>query len=210
MMKQEKIQAIKEQVEWLLNEVHQDQRDEQPQIRQVHESHQQSATNLINYLSLRSFDIRKLQRKLGYLGMSRLARAEAHVEASLKTTLLFLNHLLGENPIPPTNHTISIKKSEKKLTQNTKALFGPAPKNRRLRIMVTMPSDAVNNYELVEQMVQNGMNCARINCAHDAPEQWLKMVEHINTASEKLNKQVTITMDIAGPKIRTGEIQSGP
>lgn len=209
-MKQEKVQLIKEKIASLLNEVYKDQKEEQPLIQQVHPSHRKSAKNLINYLSLRSFDIRKLQKKLGYLGMSRLARAEAHVEASLKTTLFFLNHLLGEKAPIATDGLLSIKQSEKALAKNTEELFGAAPKNRRLRMMVTIPTEAVDNYQLVEQMVENGMNCARINCAHDAPEQWLKMVENIKKASEKLNKHVTITMDVAGPKIRTGEIQSGP
>lgn len=209
-MKQEKIQTIKEKIAWLLDQVHKDQAKERDIIEEVHESHRKSAANLINYLSLRSFDIRKLQRKLGYLGMSRLARAEAHVEASLKTTLFFLNHLLGEKEVFSTKYTISIKGSEKKLLRNTEDLFGAAPQNRRLRIMVTMPTEAEDNYQLVEQMIANGMNCARINCAHDTPAQWLKMIENIKKASRKLNKIVTITMDVAGPKIRTGELRSGP
>ena len=209
-MKLHKIQAIKEKVEWLLNEVHQDEKKEQSLILQVHESYRKSAANLVNYLTLRSFDMRKLQRKLGYLGMSRLARAEAHVEASLDTTLFFLNNLLGEKVELPVENTISIKQSQKKLKANTALLFGEAPKNRRLRIMVTMPSAAVDDYQLVEKMVEGGMDCARINCAHDGPDQWIKMIENIKKASAKFNKKVAITMDVGGPKIRTGEIKAGP
>lgn len=165
---------------------------------------------MISYLALRSFDMRDVQRKLGYLGMSRLARAEAHVEASLKMTLFFLDQLLGEDVSPPGKHTISIKSSEKLLKRHTAQLLGEAPGNRRLRIMVTIPSKAVKNYTLVEQMIASGMNCARINCAHDGPEDWLKMIEHIKKASAKLQRRVTITMDVGGPKIRTGEIEGGP
>src|SRR5690606_14693210 len=209
-MKLHKIAKIAEDVQQILEKVHRDEKAQQPLISQVNETYQKSATNLINYLSLRSVDLRKLQKKLGNLGMSRLARAEAHVEASLKTTLFYLNQLLGEKYPFPSGYTISIKASQKKLAQNTKSLFGTAPYHRRLRIMVTIPSNAVDDYDLVYQMIENGMDCARINCAHDSPEEWLKMVEHIRKASEALNKKVVITMDVGGPKIRTGELESGP
>lgn len=49
--------------------------------------------------------------------MSRLARAEVHVEASLKTTLFFLRNILGEVAAFPSKSNISIKEVEKTLTE---------------------------------------------------------------------------------------------
>lgn len=209
-MKKQKIEKIRDEARQILDSIHKDQKVRQSYIAGVEEIHKKSATNLINYLSLRSFDIRNLQRRLGYLGMSRLARAEAHVEASLLTTLRFLDFLLEKKVPESRKYTISIKKSEKTLQRNTDELLGKARGNRRLRIMVTIPNKAVEDYQLVEDMVANGMDCARINCAHDTPDDWLKMIEHIKKASKKLDMNVAITMDVGGPKIRTGEIVSGP
>ncbi|MCG8384245.1 MAG: pyruvate kinase, partial [Cytophagales bacterium] len=54
------------------------------------------------------------------------------------------------------------------------------------------------------------MNTARINCAHDGPEEWKKMIDHVSLAGKRLRKNCKISMDLAGPKIRTGAIEPGP
>jgi pyruvate kinase len=54
------------------------------------------------------------------------------------------------------------------------------------------------------------MNCARINCAHDHPDIWARMIENIHTANEKLHKKCKIAMDLAGPKLRSGQMIPGP
>lgn len=177
----------------------------------VHRLHQKSALNLIQYLTFRKKDHRKLQQRLGYLGMSRLARAEAHIMFSLKRNRLILHQLIHQKPKALKKaREVSIKKSEKYLVRNTLELLGHRSRGRRLRIMVTFPSEAADNYELVDQLVASGMNCARINCAHDDEEAWLKMINHVKRASEKYKRNVKVSMDLAGPKIRTGSILPGP
>lgn len=47
-MKPEKIKGIKEEVEWLLNEVYQDEKKHHHLIGQADESYRKSAINLIN------------------------------------------------------------------------------------------------------------------------------------------------------------------
>jgi pyruvate kinase len=54
------------------------------------------------------------------------------------------------------------------------------------------------------------MNCARINCAHDDAESWAKMIHNVQTANAQLKKNCKITMDLGGPKLRTGPMQAGP
>ena len=76
--------------------------------------------------------------------------------------------------------------------------------------MVTMPSEAAGDYTLVSDLLQQGMNCMRINCAHDGPAEWARMVAHLRRAEERLGKSCRILMDLAGPKVRTGELQPGP
>ncbi|MCB0855316.1 MAG: hypothetical protein KDD63_24000, partial [Bacteroidetes bacterium] len=62
----------------------------------------------------------------------------------------------------------------------------------------------------VAQMVEAGMNTVRINCAHDGPEIWAKMIKNVRKVSEKASRKCKVTMDLAGPKIRTGAMVLGP
>ena len=56
---------------------------------------------------------------------------------------------------------------------------------------------------LINKLIKNGMNVARINMAHKSTNKVVgDLVETIRNESKKLNKHVSIMMDIAGPKIR--------
>lgn len=79
-----------------------------------------------------------------------------------------------------------------------------------MRIMVTLPSEAADDYPLVLNLIRGGMDCARINCAHDTPLEWARMAGHIRNASRELGRTCSILMDLGGPKIRTGDLQDGP
>ena len=49
--------------------------------------------------------------------------------------------------------------------------------------MVTMPSEAADNTSTHRGAARAGMNCMRINCAHDEENRWLTMIQHL-AASE--------------------------
>jgi len=110
----------------------------------------------------------------------------------------------------PAEHAIEIGEGSELLEANTEALLGPPAPGRRVRIMVTMSSDAATKYELVRDLVRNGMDCMRINCAHDNPEAWLGMICNLRKAREEVGRHCRILMDMAGPKLRTGPIEAGP
>ncbi len=76
--------------------------------------------------------------------------------------------------------------------------------------MVTMPPEAAFDYSLVKEMVAAGMNCARINCAHDEASAWNAMAAHLHRAQRELGKPCRILMDLAGAKPRIGPIEPGP
>ncbi len=59
-------------------------------------------------------------------------------------------------------------------------------------------------------MIAKGMNCVRINCAHDSEKEWSLMIGHVRKAAKKLKKKCKITMDLGGPKVRTGLLKAGP
>lgn len=69
--------------------------------------------------------------------------------------------------------------------------------------MVTLPSEAAENYQMVFDLINNGMKIARINTAHDDINAWKSMVSNVKKASKMLRKNTKIYMDLAEPKIRS-------
>jgi pyruvate kinase len=178
----------------------------------LHEAHQRSARNLAHYLALRRHDIRELQAQLALLGLSSLGRTESHVLNAVQTVHRVLNAMLGrESTLPsPAEPAVEIGQGAELLEANADALLGPPPRGRKVRIMVTMGSDAATDYELVRDLVRNGMDCMRINCAHDNPDVWLGMIHNLERAREETGRPCRVLMDVAGPKLRTGRIEPGP
>jgi pyruvate kinase len=68
--------------------------------------------------------------------------------------------------------------------------------------MVTLPSEAASDAALVETFVAAGLDCARINCAHDDERAWAAMVGHVGRAAKKFGRDCKILMDLPGPKCR--------
>lgn len=178
-------------------------------LKAVHPRFRLSARNLLHYIALRHHDIRPLQTELAQLGLSSLGRIESRVLPSLYLVHSMLCRLAGcetQLPIPE----LGFVQGQQFLEANTAALLGVAPQKRTVEIMVTMPAEAATDETFVETLLTEGMNGARINCAHDDPETWGKMIEHIQQAKEKLGMECRILMDLAGPKLRTGPLKPGP
>jgi len=208
--KKPKVEQLIKMVREIIDYAKAEERSHQAEIEAVHPVYSSSAKNLLHYRALRQHDIRYLQKNLRNRGLSGLAKVERHVMARMHYTLAYLNALNGESLEVPGYFELSIKEGSKKLNRHSKALLGKRTPGRRVRIMVTLPSSAANDTQLVEGLVQQGMNMARINCAHDHEQVWLKMIEQIKEAAHKFKKRVKICMDLAGPKIRTGSIKPGP
>lgn len=170
-----------------------------------------SARNLAHYLVLRRSDWRPLQEKLARIGVSSLGRAESHVLANLDKVLGILHRLTGQ---PWQAHSkeepAGIHSSQKLLERHTLDLLGAPPAGRTVRIMVTLPAEAARDFGTVRQLVLSGMDIARINCAHDGPAEWAAMAGHVRRAAKSVGREVRILMDLAGPKLRTGPVASGP
>jgi pyruvate kinase len=178
----------------------------------LYEGHRRSAQNLTHYLALRRHDIRHIQTRLAELGLSSLGRTEGHVMNTLQSVVKVLAVLAGTevNYPPLQEHPVEIGEGRRFLEKNTDDLFGPCPPDRRVRIMVTMASEAASNYPLVRDLLLKGMDCMRINCAHDDEQAWSRMIQNLQTAREETGRHCRILMDLAGPKLRTGPIQRGP
>ncbi|AKD02247.1 pyruvate kinase [Pontibacter korlensis] len=180
-----------------------------PAIQAVHPKFRKSAKNLLHYLALRQHDIRDLQEQLAHLGLSSLGRSEGHVLASLQAVRRQLCHM-AECPISPKQLAVSFFENRELLASHTEELLGSKPEHRTTRIMVTLPSEAADQYELLPRLLKAGMNCARINCAHDDEKAWLKMIDNIHRAEKETGIPCKILMDLMGPKLRTGPLKEGP
>lgn len=155
----------------------------------------ESARNLAHFLAMRRIDLRGVQERLAGLGLSSLGRAEPQVLASLERVIGVLRTLNGRSgaSLPQTI-------PEPSLARRADALFGDASAARRTRIMVTLPSEAAHDEQLIETLVDAGMDVARINCAHDDAQAWAAMSRRVRRAARSAGRPVKVLMDLAGPK----------
>ncbi len=181
------------------------------EVDQVAPDYRPSARNLLHYLGLRQNELRDLQRDLVSLGLSSLGRTEAHTLAGLDSVLEALHRLAGlemtrpPGDIPPVDFTTG----PALLADHAARLLGPPPKGRDVRIMVTMPSEAADRYEIVRGLLAAGMDVMRINCAHDDAPDWMRMIAHLRRAEQEEGRSCRVLMDLAGPRLRTGTIAGG-
>jgi pyruvate kinase len=177
----------------------------------IEPSYRASARNLVHYLELRRSDLRPLQERLARLGVSSLGRAESHVLANLNKAIGILHRLAGLDWAGATqDEPAGINSSRSLLDRHTEALLGAAPAERRVRIMVTLPSEAAADYGLIKKLVAAGMDVARINCAHDNAAHWRAMAAQVRRAARAARRPVRILMDLGGPKLRTESLRPGP
>lgn len=178
----------------------------------LHESHVESAKNLLHYLALRRHDLREIQERLAAYGLSSLGRAESHVRANVEAIAGILRRLSSGNSHEPlqSNGSLSYRAGMRLLDSHTQKLLGPKPPHRTVRIMVTMPTEAARDYEFIHRLLLDGMNCMRINCAYDNVDIWAKMIGHARRATKETGRTCQVLMDLAGPKLRTGPMKPGP
>jgi pyruvate kinase len=178
------------------------------ELAAVAPSRRASARNLLHYLSVRRHDIRGLQQALSALGLSSLGVLEPHALGSLNAVIGVLEQLQGLAPSAAPEPPVDFASGPQRLRQHTQELLGAEPKGRFVRIMVSMPSEAATDAQLVHDLLDAGMDVMRINCAHDGPEAWAAMVENLRRAERALGRTCRVAMDLAGPKLRTGAVRA--
>jgi len=184
--------------------------DNHAHVEKLHPMQRESALNLLHYLALRRRDIRPLQTRLAQVGLSSLGRAEAHVLANVIAVCKILQCASGQHAVMPPMRYLSFEEGRDRLHANTQRLLGGHPADRSVRIMVTMPGNAAKNPELIPQMLKSGMDCMRINCAHDDTDTWMSMITTLRAAEKNLGQRCRVLMDLGGPKLRTGPIGGPP
>ena len=76
---------------------------------------------------------------------------------------------------------------------------------RKTKIVCTIgPASA--SAQVIEAMIRNGMDVARLNFSHGTHADHREKIMLIRSISRRLNRPVAILQDLAGPKIRVGPI----
>ena len=166
-----------------------------------------SARNLAAYLALRRRDLRELQLALMPLGLSSLGRCESRVLENLGASAAMLARAFGaEEPRFPTAR--GFFRGTRLLQRHAGEVFGPTSRKREVRVMATLPSAAADDYVLVRDLVSRGMDVARVNCSHDDADTWKAMAAHVRRASAETGRACRVSMDLGGPRARTGAIRA--
>ncbi len=164
--------------------------------------------NLADYLALRRHDLSGLQSRLASYGLSSLGRSEAKTLTAIDALIATLGRLSGDAELPYPSPELMLA-GEKALHAACDVIFGQAREGApHARVMATLPSEAATNAALIESLIAAGMDCARINCAHDEASDWARMITHIRAAEQKLGRSCRILMDIAGPKCRIASLRA--
>jgi pyruvate kinase len=79
---------------------------------------------------------------------------------------------------------------------------------RKAKIVCTL-GPACDSPEMIDKMIQAGMDVARLNFSHGAPADHARRVNQVRKASIRHQKPIAILADLQGPKIRTGELEGG-
>ena len=74
--------------------------------------------------------------------------------------------------------------------------------------MIFTIGPASDTETILEELMNIGMNVARLNFSHGTYESHKEKIDIIKKLREKLNKPVAIMLDIKGPKIRTHNIEN--
>jgi pyruvate kinase len=170
--------------------------------------------NLISYLGLLEQNSLGIQLQLQEKGLADFHHSHTHL---LYTLEKILSYLTISSPMQKNLNAPTPDQSRKILTKRSDELFGNRWQPYQPAIMVTVDSKILKHPIQIEELLQNGMNVARINCAHDDPEKWLQIIDAIRDGESKLRQEgkypynnCKIYMDLAGPKVRVGNLPDAP
>jgi pyruvate kinase len=80
---------------------------------------------------------------------------------------------------------------------------------RRAKIVCTM-GPAVESAEKVRELIDAGMNMARLNLSHGGYPEHQARLDQVRKASKEAGVPVAILVDLQGPKIRLARFKAGP
>jgi pyruvate kinase len=189
--------------------------EEQVTLAAIAPRFQASAINLLHFIAFHRNNHPGLQLAMREAGLCSLGGCDGHLHASLSTVIGVLQKLEGlpAEPSSPSAAPSSLGGQALMQAHGERLLGGNLGEESRTRtaaIMVTLPALPTEQAALIAELVEAGMDIARINCGHDGPEVWSNLVTLVRSAEAAAGRDVRIAMDLAGPKIRIGALPSQP
>jgi len=80
--------------------------------------------------------------------------------------------------------------------------------DRRTKIVCTL-GPATSDRETIRNLIDAGMDVARMNFSHGTHEEHRQRVRQVRAAAKDAGRVVAILQDLQGPKIRVGEMEDG-
>ena len=77
---------------------------------------------------------------------------------------------------------------------------------RKTKIMVTI-GPASSSPDMLDQLIQRGIDCARLNFSHGTLDEHAKVISDIRRISQKYKRPVAILQDLGGIKLRLGTLK---
>ncbi len=79
---------------------------------------------------------------------------------------------------------------------------------RRTKIVCTL-GPATRTPEKIDELIRAGMNVVRINCSHGTQDEHAETIRAVREVAKRYDVYIPILLDLAGPKMRIGEIAGG-
>ncbi len=80
---------------------------------------------------------------------------------------------------------------------------------KKTRIVCTI-GPATESPEMLEKLVDAGMDVARLNFSHGSQSEHGQRIKDLRDIAGRLGRPIAVLQDLAGPKIRVGAIANGP
>lgn len=81
-------------------------------------------------------------------------------------------------------------------------------KNKKVKIIATL-GPASSSPEIISRLAEEGVDIFRINLSHAKPDETAKLISTIRKVESEIKHPLTVMGDLAGPKIRIGNIAEG-
>jgi pyruvate kinase len=192
-------------LEHIIERMHQTELMLSSDIEKAHDNFKLSIRNLLHYIVLRSEEIRPLQEYLHERGLSSLSSSESHIFSQIIQIIRWLSPKADlTRYLSP--YLCNFNTGMGILSNHTNQLLGENSHPGLPHIMVTFSAEMAEDRMKIQELLMAGMTVVRINCAHDSPVVWDKMIANLRKASAKTGKLCKLYMDLGGPKIRVSEI----
>ncbi|HEX2862153.1 MAG TPA: pyruvate kinase, partial [Lacunisphaera sp.] len=81
------------------------------------------------------------------------------------------------------------------------------PSYRRTKIIATL-GPATESEPALARLIEGGVDVIRLNMAHARHDWTRQVIRRIRMLSQRIGREVAIMMDIKGPEIRTGDVDT--